>query len=62
MKRNLIGSSAKEKQKTINEIKRKSKRKEMIEALKLIILTMALATITALLVVELIVRWINRLD
>ena len=34
----------------------------MIEALKLIILTMALATITALLIVELIVRWINRLD
>ena len=62
MQLNLIESSAKEKQKTINEIKRKSKRKEMIEALKLIILTMALATITALLVVELIVRWINRLD
>lgn len=62
MQLNLIGSLAKEKPKTINEIKRKSKRKEMIEALKLIILTMALATITALLVVELIVRWINRLD
>jgi hypothetical protein len=62
MQLNLIGSLAKEKQKTINEIKRKSKRREMIEALKLIILTMALATITALLVVELIVRWINRLD
>ena len=62
MQLNLIESSAKEKQKTINEIKRKSKRKEMIEALKLIILTMALATITALLIVELIVRWINRLD
>jgi hypothetical protein len=62
MQLNLIESSAKERQKTINEIKRKSKRKEMIEALKLIILTMALATITALLVVELIVRWINRLD
>ena len=62
MQLNLIGSLAKEKQKTINEIKRKSKRKEMIEAVKLIILTMALATITALLIVELIVRWINRLD
>ena len=62
MQLNLIGSLAKEKQKTINETKRKSKKKEMIEALKLIILTMALATITALLIVELIVRWINRLD